>query len=223
VSVAFENTAETDLNAVTTITLTSFSVGTNANRVLLVGWSIATPDVAGFSGMAITYGGVSLSQVAAKTNGTTSRGEIWGLIGPASGSANIVANWTGSAGIIFGAAAFSGADQTSPFQNVITNTSSSITITSAVGNMTMDLLATNGALPTSPSQTQMWSQTRNNPAGAASRGTGAATVTHSWTTTGGISHCGVDILAAGAVFDPSLEPNVWGVNAETGMVGPVTS
>jgi hypothetical protein len=106
----------------------SHTVGTNNNRLLLVGVSIfATGSVT-----AITYGGIALTKLRSDDGGIY-RSELWYLIAPASGTASIAVTLSASLTSIAGGASWWGVDQTTPFSNNAggtgTNTPASASVT----------------------------------------------------------------------------------------------
>lgn len=85
-------------------------VGTNNNRLLVVGVAIFLAGTVS----SITYGGVSLIKLRADVNGVYDS-ELWYLIAPASGSATVTVNLSASVTSIAGAASWWNVDQTNPF------------------------------------------------------------------------------------------------------------
>src|SRR5438132_12136903 len=74
----------------------------------------------------MTYGGISLIS-ANQTNTNTADSEIWYLVNPPIGSANIVAHMSTSlANVIMGAYSFFGVDQTFPISSSANNTAGSV-------------------------------------------------------------------------------------------------
>lgn len=111
---------------------TSYTVGTGANRILVVGtWSTTTSnDVSG-----ITYAGVAMTQVGTGiANSTDGYITMWYLLNPTSGANNIVVSLSDSAAHFnsFGAS-YSGAkqsgqpDASSTFQGSVSSWSQSVT------------------------------------------------------------------------------------------------
>lgn len=156
----------------------------------------------------------SMTQIiGANGTGSVCRVELWGLIAPTSGNKTLHAAWTGSSDICVQAVSWSGVDQTGGATSFAHSTSATgttsggpsthntITITSAVGNATMDA-ACGTATINSVNQTSTYiDNTPANISGAASRAAGAATVTHSCNSTGASDawvSVGVDIVAGGA-------------------------
>src|SRR5690242_11384212 len=82
----------------------SHTVGTGANRLLIVGIAIKNSQTV----TSVTYGGVALTQATALAN--TGRLEVWRLVAPASGTANIVVTFAAGTGAAIGAVSFTGVD-----------------------------------------------------------------------------------------------------------------
>lgn len=153
------------------------------------------------------------------TSSGTGRAELWGLVNPASG--NKIAKYTAAAGttdIDINCVSWSGVDQTGgatsfPHFNSAngTSTTPSVTVTSAVGNATMDSTVNDTSTLSAPTQTQSFiDNVPNLISGGGSRGTGAS-VTHAWTLALGGSNwasAGTDILAAGAGGGCTVSPTL---------------
>jgi hypothetical protein len=172
--------------------------------------------------------------VAANGTGTVARAELWGRIAPTSGNKTLRASWTGASDVYLQAASWSGVDQTggvTSFAHSTSNTGTTtgntthntITITSAVGNATMDAICGDAATYTASTQTQTYlDNVATSISGGGSRAGGAATVTHGWTATGTSDHwvsVGVDIVAGGAAAGtrPVKMAGVWnGFAGESG-------
>jgi len=137
-----------------TITNNNLTVGTGSNRCLVAQLNFysggATP-----TGVAVTWNGVSLTQI-----GTKGTAFLFGIVNPASGNHALVATWTG--GSLYAAlngTSFTNCAQTGTFINVNTATGSSpptsLAITNPSGNIAIDSVASTGPL-SSPSQTQLF-------------------------------------------------------------------
>lgn len=83
-----------------------------SNRVLVVGVSVRNPQNQTVS--TVTYAGIPLTFVGARSNETSARVEIWQLVAPAVGTANVVVNLSAPAKIVGGAISLTGVDQTTP-------------------------------------------------------------------------------------------------------------
>src|SRR5438128_3227617 len=174
----------TDSSGLVTI---SFTVGTGANRLLIVGGTVDNFVITG-----VTYGGTALTQAVADTQKPT--GSIWYLVNPPSGTASVVVTSTPSKGAIVGVISFNGVDQTTPIPTTAKNDNANgatspatVSITNANANSwVMDVVGsgdlhgfTNGA-----STTTQWNVINSGNSGASStKGPlSASTVTNfSWT------------------------------------------
>jgi hypothetical protein len=205
-AVSFQNTAKISASSVATATITSFNPGGAKNRLLIVGLTFGQGAP---TGVTVKYGATSLALVpsTSATNGNAHT-ELWYLVNPSNTPANIVATWTGNHDVVMGAVGFAGVDQSQPVQNGTsatgTSTALSLTITSVAGDMTMDTVATLSTSLSAPTQTSRWLDTT--PAtvrGGGSTGSGAATVTHAWTsaTSAAWATSGVSVHAALSGFE----------------------
>jgi uncharacterized repeat protein (TIGR01451 family) len=118
--------------------------------------------------------------------------EIWDLLAPPQGTANVVVTLTGSTAMIGGAASFSGVDQIAPVGPFVslggTGPVASLSVPNAVNELVVDVVAVPGtALSLTPGAGQgtLWDRgtgTSGNQAhGAGSRSEGAPSVALSWT------------------------------------------
>ena len=131
--VYFDNSSVSGYEAALSSYTFSHTVGTNANRLLVVGVSIfATGSVT-----SIDYGGAALTKIRSDDGGVY-RAELWRLIAPASGTATITVNLSASLTSIAGATSWWNVDQTTPVsaQNGATgtNTPASVAVTPGSSN-----------------------------------------------------------------------------------------
>ena len=173
----------------------SHTVGSNDSRLLIVGVSVGTTT----NVSSVTYGGVSLTRLTYKDNGSQNRTELWYLKNPSSGAANIVVNMASSAMLTAGATSWYNVDQDTTFGTPVTasgsTTTPTVNVSSAVNDMVVDVVAGHvdmgsASLGVGSGQTQRWNygQTEsvmNGEAGAGSNETGASTVSMSWSLSGG--------------------------------------
>ena len=127
---------------------------TTANRVLLVGVSLNMTSVAA-TVTGVTYGGVALTSVGSHNDaGGTQRVEMWYLLAPASGTANVVVTVNlparGRVGVVAGATTFTDVDQTVPLGSFVSADGanaaySQLDVPSVVNGMVLDTLSINGA------------------------------------------------------------------------------
>lgn len=136
-AIALDNTSS-GRNSTGTITV-SHVMGTVSNGVLYVMTSAQDSNHANFPVTTILYGLQSMTKVRSDEAAGNNRTEIWRLINPTSGTANIVATVTGSVGefALIGIS-LSGVDQTTPTdaQNGTSGNSSgpSVSVTSVTDN-----------------------------------------------------------------------------------------
>ena len=191
-SIAIDNTSSANGGTSNVTSLTwSHTVGVANDRILIVGVALRNSSVI-VTG--ITYGGTALTFVGARSNGGGNvRMEMWKLVGPATGTANIVVTLSAAKRIVGGAASYSGVNPNTPngaFVSAISNgsTTASVAVTSAIDELVVDAVAAQGdagSLTVGGGQTQRWN-TLTGTASAEVRGggssePGAASVTMSWT------------------------------------------
>jgi len=179
--------------ATTTQTLTiPHTTGAGSDRLMLVGVSY---DRDGGTVTNVTYNGLPLTRVADVDNTSGSvkpRVDIWQLVAPQSGAANVVINFSGSSSTDAnaGVVTFTGVDQVTPTGTAATNISTgpgnsaaTVTLPSAAGELVYDTVAVanNAAANAGPGQTRLWTTNTANIRGAGSTEPGAASVTMSWT------------------------------------------
>jgi len=162
----------------------SHTVGSGSNRVLVVG-------VVGNCTPSVSYGGTTLTRVAHVNNNNTTPGstDLFELTNPRSGTNTVQVSYTGcTSDVEAGSISFTGVNQTTPLAHVSTNfgsgTSPQVTITSATGDMVVDVIG-NGSTISSSSQSLRWIKNQNgNTAagnGAQSTALGASSVTMRYT------------------------------------------
>jgi len=191
-AVGFDSQSSTQGNSSTFVW--SHTVGNRLDRIMVVGVSIFSGNkaVAG-----ITYGGQSLTLIGARNGGSGAdnrRIEMWYLLAPPVGTANINLTMENGSKLVAGAATFYGVDPTTPLGVFASNegisTLLSVNVTTAPGELVVDCVATKGralSVIAAAGQTQIWNDvTRTNGGniiGAASyRSPTSATETMSWTT-----------------------------------------
>jgi hypothetical protein len=221
-AVAFDANSTADVRgaSISTLDLTTLTVGSGADRVLVAQVSYA--DGVDPAAPAINWDQLgtpqALTQIVKVVNGTLALAQLWGLVNPTSGNKTL--RWTNSATVnevFLNATAVTGANQTggvTTFPNSTTNTGTStapsITITSASGNMTIDA----GAGPqviSAPTQTQIYVDNGGSATSAwASRAAGAPSNVHGWTLAGSVAWaaCGTDIAAVAAGGDTLMGQGV---------------
>lgn len=205
-------------SSVTTINYTGITVGSGSQRALLV--TLVLGASATTSAWSATWdnGGTNQAMTVIKSLVTSTSGiataVIFGLLNPTAGNKTLALSWTGSQFPVVCAQSYTGADQTSvttTFKNANSSATSSLTITSATGDIAVAVIAAAGSL-TSLNQTSIYLDTTSSGAdSAASRAVGAASVTFTATgASGSIAFVGCDIAAASAaVVATIVEQNLF--------------
>lgn len=120
----------------------SHTTSSGADRLMLV--NVSTADSGGSKiPTSVTYDGQSLTKIAdAEDIGDTNRADLWKLVNPPSGSANVVVTLVDvSSSVVVGIATFEGVEQTTPLGTAATNQGNSGTLTVDVtGTATDDLV-----------------------------------------------------------------------------------
>lgn len=179
-SPAFVSSKSTAANN-NTVTLTAVDCGSASDRLLLVG---VTMTGTGRTVSGITYGGTPLTLVSAKyhTDTNEARSELWRLVNPAAGSANVVVSITGAGAnnTVVGAAAFSGVHQTTPLGTAATgeglSLAATINVTSAADDLVFAMASHEGAgsYTQGSGQVERWDQGLSTVTGTGSTKAGAA-------------------------------------------------
>ena len=161
------------------------------SRLLIVGVSLRKNDKTYVSG--VTYGGTALTQLGSQAGGGADmEAQIWYLKAPATGTANIVVSLSNTVTLVAAGISFVGVHQTNTFGTPAgaqaTDTSPSVTVSSAANEVVIDVLAAAGdaGTPTEGSgQTAQWNDATGAAAadvvGAGSTEAGASSVPMSWT------------------------------------------
>ncbi|MBS1213614.1 MAG: hypothetical protein H6R26_2231, partial [Proteobacteria bacterium] len=156
----------------------SHTVAAGTNRALFVELAI---DGLGAAVTSVTYGGVALTQVGRGTGNHAI--EIWRLISPAVGTANVVANFGGTTPAAGGATTFNGVLQSTPTGTFVsatgTGTTASVTVTSAAGDLVIDAQywRNTSANMVGAGQTLQWSASNATMLGGSTSEAGATSVT----------------------------------------------
>jgi uncharacterized repeat protein (TIGR01451 family) len=162
-----------------TVTLTyAHTTTATANRLLIVGVDIDITNSTGTTVTSVTYGGTALTNLGTHNDaGNSRRVEMWTLLAPASGTANVIVSvnvpTAATVGVVTGATTFSGVDQTVPTgafvsadgavagciasANPTSACNSQLNVTSLINGMVFDTMATGGA-PTVTVQSPQVSQ-----------------------------------------------------------------
>jgi hypothetical protein len=206
-SVLYDNFIEVRGNTVTTLTTASFAITSAANRAALLGLVLNRNDATSVTSIC---GGVTGAAVANTFgNGGSGSSVFHAVKAPASGSQTGSMSWVGAIGGSLGVMTASGVDQTTPVTNGVnssgTSATPSVTVTTAVGDLTMACGYPANAF-SSPTQISLWLDTTIT-GGGGSRGPGTGTSdVHSWTQTSGLWVCSGanlkwDGLGGGGVTD----------------------
>jgi len=168
----------------------SHTVGTGANRILIVGVSIRNSSSQTVT--SVTYAGAPLTNIGVQANGDVVRIEMWRLVNPPSGTANVVVTLSGQAKAVCGATSWTGVHQTTPLGTFVSATGSTnaptVNASSATNEVVQDTVAAQGTVTATvgAGQTQRWNAgtsgqaAATNVRGAGSTEPGAATVTMSY-------------------------------------------
>jgi uncharacterized repeat protein (TIGR01451 family) len=166
-----------------TLTVSHTTAGTN--RLMIVGISINIGN-GGTTVSGVTWNGTALTSLGAHNDaGNTRRVEMWSLLAPATGTANVVVTFNLPAftteGVAAGVVTFTGVDQTAPFgaftsADGANGTNSQLDVPSVVNGMILDTLAIGGnRTATVPGpQTQEWNQNTGGTRGTDVTATGSA-------------------------------------------------
>ncbi|MGA2788607.1 MAG: SdrD B-like domain-containing protein, partial [Verrucomicrobiota bacterium] len=176
------------------------TVGAGTNRLMLVGLSYSATNFSAKTSIVatnITYGGLALSQVVFTNYTSTNRprSEIWMLVNPPSGTANLLVQLTGASptNLNVGIITFSNVNQTTPIGNSTHNIGrssrnspyiSTNTITSNTNSLVLAVLTTSTGANTiteASGQTERWNTNTTNIRAVGSTKPGTNTVTTSWT------------------------------------------
>lgn len=140
------NTKSTAGSTVNTFTV-SHTVTAGSNRMLVV-----MVEFGSFTTVtSVTYGGVSLTKQGGITS-TSTNGDIWYLLSPTPGTANVVVNYAGFTNTVVDAINMTGVNQSTPFRTASSTSgfvsSASLTPTSSIGDIVLDLVVTQQATAT---------------------------------------------------------------------------
>ena len=153
----------------------------------------------------ITYGGTPLTALGTESAGPP-RIEMWYLVNPLVGTADVELTFSGtpSDGAVVGIMNLTNVNQTTPFGPFVSNAgngTASVDVTSAEGELVIDVIAKDNAVAPAvgAGQTEKWNEAFSNSAyGALSTRPGAKTVTMAWWS--------ADDWAIGAVSVKPLDP-----------------
>jgi hypothetical protein len=159
----------------------SHTVNSGTDRALFVELAVQNT---GSPASSVTYGGTALTRVG-RTAGNQAV-EIWRLVNPPVGTANVVVTFPGSTAAAGGATTFNGVDPTTPTGTYVgatgTGISSSVVVTSAANDVVIDSENWNGytlGYSAGSGQSVQWSQSESAQLGASTTAAGASSVTMS--------------------------------------------
>ena len=188
------------------------TVGTGTNRLMLVGLSYSATNLV----TNVTYGGVVLTRVTNVANTTANaanphpQSEIWSLLNPPSGTANLLVKLSNSTAIYLtaGAMTFSNVNQTAPFGNINKKTghakTQSVTVTSNTNSLVLAVLAGQAATYTIKSgQTAQWNTSPGTVQGCGSTKPGTSLATNTWTTTASDYYAATEVS-----INPAIAPSI---------------
>lgn len=195
-AVAFDANASAVVTGtgVTSITTSNLTVGAGSNRAIVcqVVFSLET-----LTGLTIRWDELGTPQsmaqiITANGLGLISRADLWGLVAPTSGAKQAKAAWTGVSDVYINPTSFTGVDQTggaTSFPNSASATGTaipsspfSLAITSAVGDFTVAAESQDVGSVSTATQTTNFLSNALSCDGASTRATGAASVSHGWST-----------------------------------------
>lgn len=152
-------------NGVTTIDLTTLTVGTGANRALfgLLAFGVATTLPTGIT-VAWDPAGTNQAMALISTQANdlnTEEVQIYSLVSPTTGNKTLRASWTGSAGVVLGGVEFSGVHQLNTWNNVTKASNAAlsnptVTVVSATDGATVAVVVDTGGGTPSMNQTLLY-------------------------------------------------------------------
>jgi uncharacterized repeat protein (TIGR01451 family) len=184
------------------------TVGVGTNRVMIVGVSTFN---ASKTVVSLSYAGQPLTRIGFLDGGAGSddrRMEMWRLVNPPIGMADVLLTMSSSAKLVVGVASFFGVDPAAPHGAFVSNEAgtnlATLVVPSAAGELVIDCMSVQGDAATAmvgAGQAQLWNDysrsVGGSVVGAASTEPGAASVTMTWDLSG------VEYWVIGAV---SLKP-----------------
>jgi hypothetical protein len=201
VAVAFDNTTFFSSAAATTITTPAFIISAGANRAAGLGWSGTNNLISAISGSVGGVAGAAVAGADTTTTNASGRCLLFVVTAPPSGSQTATMSWTTASNVTLGVATATGVDQTTPMNNGVNAvgnlTTTSLTVTSTNGDLTMDVAGAFVNSFSATNQTVLWNDTAG-ASGAGGRGPGTGTTTHTWTQafTGDWAQAGANFKAA---------------------------
>lgn len=145
---------------------TSHTTAAGNNRLMIVGVSYRNVTGSAINVTNVTYNGTALTYLGQRTQGSTNGVEIWYMVNPPVGSANVQVTATGLSGndsLAFGVTTFSGVDQSTPLGTFASagasSSSASVSVSSATDDIVFAVLAAErGSTTANPGQTSQWNR-----------------------------------------------------------------
>lgn len=136
------------------------------NRLLLVAVNYEDDGTAGMTVSSVTYGGTAMTRISRNPSTQEVVTELWSLVAPATGTANVVVNMTNFASgdaLHVAATTFTGVNQTTPLGTLVTAVGTTTPTTITAGGVTGDLIFATAAIddsrtatPTGATATALW-------------------------------------------------------------------
>lgn len=138
-AIAIDNTSSNLFSNSSSLTV-SHTTGSGSDRFMLVGVSLWNEDLETVS--SVTYGGVALTRIGTAQNSDDGRVEIWKLVNPSSGTANVSISFSSRVqkGAGAGVMTFSGVDQSDPHDSFQSDTGNSGQASITISSVTDDLV-----------------------------------------------------------------------------------
>jgi archaellum component FlaF (FlaF/FlaG flagellin family) len=173
-----------------------------SNKILIVGVSVG--DTTAVS--SVTYSGQSLTNIRSdQVSSDNRRSELWYLVNPPSGTADVVVTVGAVESVIIAAMSFNDVHQSSPINthngnfDATATTHPSVSLTTTVADaLIVDVVATkDGPMTPDTSQTERWELVQANVVGSGStkQTTTAGAYTMSWTNNGGLDQWAMSAVA----------------------------
>lgn len=220
------NSVSSNTQVCSTCNLSHTVAGTN--KLLIVGVSIGDDTAVS----TVTYASQSLTRIRFdEVLSTDRRSELWYLVNPPSGTANVVVTLDKNEQAIIGAISLINVDQSSPIDtnnggtDPSGTTHPSVSLTTTVDNtLLVDVVSTvDGPMTPSAYQTERWDLAQDQLAGSASTNqtTNEGAYTMSWTNNGGVDQWAMSAAAirpADPLCGPTgtIETDKWLIKSITG-------
>ncbi|RYD68665.1 MAG: DUF11 domain-containing protein, partial [Verrucomicrobiaceae bacterium] len=136
------------------------------NRLLLVAVNQEDDGTAGMTINSVTFNGVALTRVSRIASSQEAIADLWSLVNPPAGTANVVvnmSNFSNADALHVAATTFTGVSQTTPLGTAVTAAAATTPMTITAGGATGDLVFVTGAVddsrtatPTGTAATALW-------------------------------------------------------------------